>query len=279
MNLFLEIRGRRPDGYHEIESVFQELDLADEVEVGFCGEGGARLECDAPGVPTGEGNLALRAAQRWQQRAGVNPGARITLRKRIPAGGGLGGASSDAAAVLRLLNRQADPGLDPDALADLAAELGSDVPFFLHGGTCLCRGRGERIEPVTGARGVPVVLILPEWGISTPAAYAALTQEDFGERDAVAITTALTGGTGQEVAEACFNRFEMAVERIEPRQGALRRRLEAAGFADVRMSGSGSTLYQVVRDGEAAEDLLDRALQCEGVREAVLAHGVGAKAS
>jgi 4-diphosphocytidyl-2-C-methyl-D-erythritol kinase len=169
LNLSLRVLGRRDDGFHEIETLMVPLPgLADRIEIG---EADAfAFECDHPGVPADDSNLAVRALRLFERRSGTTLPLRLRLEKHVPAGAGLGGGSSDAAAVLRLLAERAG-GVPPDTLAELAAELGSDVPFFLADGPAWCRGRGERIEPAPDLAALPVLLLKPWFAVSTPEAY------------------------------------------------------------------------------------------------------------
>jgi 4-diphosphocytidyl-2-C-methyl-D-erythritol kinase len=269
VNLFLEILGRRGDGYHEIRSVFQELELADKLVCSSRSDGELHLHCDAPGVPLDETNLILRAGRRLQAEAGVARGAEIVLEKRIPPGGGLGGGSSNAAAALRALSALWEVSLPSERLAALAAKVGSDVPFFLTGGTGLVTGRGEGVASVPCALREEMLLILPEWGVSTAAAYGALGPEDYGDRPVEPLLDALRSGAAEAAWEAMFNRFEPAVERLEPRQAALRRALEDLGLPAVRMSGSGSTLFARCGPGPMAPQRLAAVAALPGVRAAV----------
>ncbi|MHC4885208.1 MAG: 4-(cytidine 5'-diphospho)-2-C-methyl-D-erythritol kinase [Planctomycetota bacterium] len=270
INLFLEVMGKRNDGFHEIESVFQEIDLADELSVTLRTDGEVRLACDHPDLPCGEENLVVRAGRLLQREAGCGLGADIHLTKRIPMGGGLGGGSSDAAATLSTLDRLWGCGLSFDVLLALAAELGSDVPFFLYGGTCVCRGRGEMITRVAPLPPVEMLLILPEWGVSTPEAYRALAGEPLGSNPVEGFLKTLEVGAPTEWLGCLFNRFEEAVFRLEPREGELFRRLQLLDFSALRMSGSGSTIFGV--PGVAgAEALADSVRGIDGVREVLTA--------
>lgn len=192
VNLGLRVVGRRPDGYHEIESLFVPLDLADTVTLEE-GGGAARgepqliLHGEARGVPADGSNLALRAARAFLESAGLRVGLRIELEKRIPAAAGLGGGSSDAGAVLRGLSALHPGRLDAKALAELALRLGADVPFFLDPRPALVRGIGERIESVAGLPALCLVLLHPGLGLATARVYggfdalrSALTPPDPG---------------------------------------------------------------------------------------------------
>ena len=173
INLALRVLGRRRDGYHELWTVFQTLALHDTLACVGC-EGPFRIECDAAGVPLDESNLVWRAADAlWRAagRRGAPSGAVVHLRKRIPAQGGLGGGSSDAAAALVALDTLWGCSLPTNALPSLAASIGADVPFFLAGGTAVGTGRGDVICPVPAAPHHGVVLLMPSFGVSTREAF------------------------------------------------------------------------------------------------------------
>lgn len=242
INLGLEILGRRADGYHELCTIYQEIDLADDLVL----EPAANLSlvCEGEPVPTGEDNLVLRAARLLAAEAGVEPRARLRLRKRIPAQAGLGGGSSDAAAALRGLDRLWGTRMAEPRLRSLAAALGSDVPFFLVGGCALGHGRGERLHRLPVPPPLWVVVICPERGLST--------KEVFAEAG-VALTPARNCNimqrfahyyrTGQGLSELVRNDLEEAAVRLLPEVGAWRDRLARLGAAAAALSGSGSAVY------------------------------------
>ena len=175
INLSLRVLGRRADGFHEIETLMVPLDLADELEVettDSAGVDGIELVCSDPTLPTGAGNLVYRAAALFKTRTDCKvPPVRITLTKHVPHGAGLGGGSSDAAAVLLALNETVGAGFTTAELAAMAAELGSDVPFFVYRCAAVCRGRGEIIEPTEFNEVLPLVLFKPAFPVPTPWAY------------------------------------------------------------------------------------------------------------
>lgn len=178
INLSLRVLGRRDDGFHEIETLMVPLTLADEVEVGWQpapagpASAGIELTCSDPTLPTGPANLAYRAADLFRREAAPDlPPVRISLHKKIPHGAGLGGGSSDAAAVLLALDQLAATNLPLARLTTLAGQLGSDVPFFLHGGAAICRGRGESVQPVDFAGRLALLLLKPPFPVPTPWAY------------------------------------------------------------------------------------------------------------
>ncbi len=253
MNLFFEVTGRRSDGFHSIVSIVREIDLADRLEAESESGSDIRLRCTgtaqgAETVPEDGKNLVVRAARRLREEAGLTEGIRFRLEKRIPTGGGLGGGSADAAAALRLACRIWGLAPEMETLARIGAELGSDVPFFLHGGTCLVEGRGERVTPLADTKELPLALAMPPWSIPTARAYAALAGTATGDRSPEPILAALRAGDLEAVAAESFNRFEEVIGEVEPRQKALHRALAAAGHRPVRLSGSGSTVWTLTEE-------------------------------
>lgn len=238
INLFLEIINRRDDGFHNLQSVFQTVELADTLKCSPSEE--ISLTCDKPHIPTDSNNLIIQAALALKNKCDVKDGIHFDLQKMIPDGGGLGGGSSDAAAALILCNKLWNLGLNKAELAEIGAELGSDVPFFLYGEVCLCEGRGEIITPLPEIRPRKVSIITPEWKISTPVAYKNLIAENFNQRKVADFLEALKND--EQVYEKSFNRFEEAVFKIEPRQQVLHEELINQGKKP-RMSGSGSCVW------------------------------------
>ncbi len=242
INLFLEILGKRDDGYHDLISVFQTIPLYDTLSVLPAKE--LQLECTTPGVPTDSSNLILRAASALQHHCAVNYGASFHLSKQIPHAAGLGGGSSNAATALILLNQLWGLKLSQAELSTIGAEIGSDVPFFIYGGVCLCQGRGEIITQLTEVEPLKVQLLSPDWGISTPAAFSRLNPKDFNQVRIAPFLSLLCQQNRDLHAlyQASFNRFEDIAFSLEPRQKALQKRLrEQQQMA--RMSGSGSAVW------------------------------------
>lgn len=227
INWSLRITGKRADGFHDLETVFQAISLHDELT--FHASESLSLACDDPTIPVDETNLVIRAAR------AVNATARIELRKRIPAGGGLGGGSSNAATTLRALGH--------GNLHEIALSLGSDVPFFLVGGTAYATGRGEILTPVEPRAGIPLLLVLPDERVSTREAFAGITRysEPLGI-DAYRDFSAFT------------NDFEEPVFEMLPRLRQLKERLYASGARFAQMSGSGSTLFGVYENAAARDE-------------------------
>jgi len=264
-NLFLEVPRRRDDGFHELDTVFIELAVADRLEFEARDEPGIELliEGDAE-LSAGPDNLVVRAGEALRElagAAGAGLGARIRLRKEIPQGGGLGGGSSDAAAALRGLNSLWGLGTPPEDLAQIAAELGSDVAFFLAGGVQRGRGRGEVLTPLPlPPAPLELVLILPGFPSPTPAVYRALAPHLPSEpRDPDSLLAALASGDATALGATLFNRLEAPAFELYPDLAALRDQLAGAPEAEgVLLSGSGSTLIALCAERSAAETLAER---------------------
>lgn len=276
-NLFLEVVARRADGFHELDTVFTTLDLEDALELEPLPDGRLELLVEGdPTVPTDATNLVWRAAEALRAAAGrPELGARLRVEKRVPAGGGLGGGSSDAAAALRGLDRLWGTALGDERLHALAAGLGSDVPFFLRGGLQRGTGRGERLAALPApARPLDLVLVLPDFGCPTGQVYGALRPFLPGAggppvRGAGPLVEALARGDAAGVAEHAWNRLELAAESCFPALRALRERLaRAPGVLTARLSGSGSTLWALVEARDDAERLA-RELRGPGLRTVV----------
>src|SRR2546423_7172634 len=234
INWALRVTGKRADGYHAIETVFQTISLHDTLI--FRQSDRLTLACDDPSIPTDETNLVLRAA-----RTAGAANVAIELRKRIPAGGGLGGGSSDAAATLVALGGDARGALS----------IGSDVPFFLTGGTAYATGRGEIITPLPRAAGIPLLLLIPEERVSTATAYSMLRR--FSPPLGLERYRAMIEDDLLSHAAELVNDFEEPVFDALPRLRHLKSRMTEAGATWAAMSGSGSTILRAVR-GAAARD-------------------------
>lgn len=260
VNLGLRITARRADGYHELESLFAPLDLADDVELEAEAAPGRRVRLElrgaAQGIPSDGRNLAVRAAQGFLEAAALEAEVRIRLTKQTPAAAGLGGGSSDAAAVLRALAARFPDALAADALAKLALGLGADVPFFLDPRPTLVRGIGERLEPVAGLPALALVLVNPGVALSTAEVYAAYDalqpKPSGGGLPDPRPILADPGGAGEALAALLANDLEGAAVRLCPAIGRLREHLRALGALGVALSGSGATVFGVFEDAGRA---------------------------
>ncbi|MFQ5513281.1 MAG: 4-(cytidine 5'-diphospho)-2-C-methyl-D-erythritol kinase [Myxococcota bacterium] len=264
LNLGLRILGRRPDGYHEIETVLVPLRLFDRIEIEREPGAGLALHLSGPGsaeLPRDRSNLAVRAAERLCTELGLAPELRLRLMKGIPVAAGLGGGSSDAAAVLLGIEQLSGKRLDAPARAALALELGADVPFFLDPRPSLARGVGDRLEPLAGVPEMWWVLVAFRFGVATAEAYRAASTELTLPRQGSSIA-ALLGASGLTVSPP--NDLEAVVARRHPQIGEARRRLEEAGAIATGMSGSGPTVFGRFPDRGAAEAAAGRVRLPEG---------------
>lgn len=258
INLFLEIIGRRPDGYHDIASIMQLVDLCDEVRLRRR-RTGIRVEVQGAELPAGRGNLAYRAAALLLEAAGVEGGVEIHLEKRIPVAGGLGGGSSNAAAVLIGLSRLYELPWSREALQKLGENLGSDVPFFLGDGLALATGRGEILTPLSPWPPQWLVLANPGLPISTAWAYREASSKLTEWQPRVSIPSFPLDGRPQWPPVWAFNRLESVVLPHRPEILALKDLLREAGGAPVLMSGSGASVFAVVSDAVSARQLAAQA--------------------
>jgi 4-diphosphocytidyl-2-C-methyl-D-erythritol kinase len=262
VNLFLEVHGRRPDGYHELATLMVTVSLYDSLELRETAVPEVRLVCDHPGLSTGPDNLVCRAAELVRRRAGVTVGVEARLTKRIPLAGGLAGGSSDAAATLLGLNRLWRLGWSRAELAALGAELGSDVSFFFHAPAAWCTGRGERVEPLPLGRPLDLVLACPPVGLSTAEVFRALTVPAV-PRDGADVQRAAREGAVDDLGRLLFNRLQPAAEGLCPKVAALQARLSSLGprgCVGALMSGSGSTVFALCQ-GPAEAQSVARALR------------------
>ncbi|HUR55414.1 MAG TPA: 4-(cytidine 5'-diphospho)-2-C-methyl-D-erythritol kinase [Gemmataceae bacterium] len=248
LNLFLEVLGKRPDGYHALETLMVAVDLFDTLELRPRPDGAIVLECDSPGLPTGPENLVYKAAERLRAKANrPDLGATIRLTKRIPAQAGMAGGSSDAAAAIEGLNAVWNLGLGKPELAAVAAEVGSDVAFFLHPPAAWCTGRGEIVQPEHGRRALDFVVVNPPVGVSTAAAFQAL-QVPETPRSGTATREAFRAGDAAALGRVLFNRLQAPAFGLAPLVESVYRRLAGLNPAGCLMSGSGSAVFALCRD-------------------------------
>jgi len=259
VNWDLHVLGKRPDGFHEVDTVMVSIGLADRLT--FKQDEQLSLTCSDPDLPCGESNLVIKAALALAKAAGMEPRARIHLDKRIPSGGGLGGGSSDAAATLQALNQLWQLDWSKEQLSNIAAGLGSDVPFFLWHGWCRCKGRGELVEPLFQADRPPPVrlwLIIPPYAASTPSVYKKLGASALDATAKHRILTEIEQNVKVEIGrlvnrKVCkysgINDLQPAAHRVEPRLEELARHLEEHFPGRWRMSGSGSVHFVIPEAG------------------------------
>ncbi len=257
INLFLEILRQREDGYHEIKTVFQRIGFYDEITLEEA-ESGIDVFCDHPAVPPGDNNLAVRAAKLLQAESGRRQGVRITVGKRIPVGGGLGGGSSNAASVLLGLNRLWKLDWERARLLELGARLGADVPFFVSGcSTATGEGRGERLTGFSFPdAGWWVVLVNPGFELLTRDVYREANSR-LTERpaDVTLVLQALKEKNLAQLEKQLFNRLEEPAEKRCGEIQTVRRALKKAGARCVLMSGSGPTVFGIAGDRKEAIEI------------------------
>lgn len=260
VNLHLSVLGKRPDGTHELLTLFERVDLSDELEVRRSGSAGAlEFHCAAPGVPSDGTNLAVRAAEAFRRASGWNEGLRITLKKRIPAGGGLGGGSSDAAAVLRAMQRLSGEVLSPERLMECARALGADVAFFAADlPWALGRERGDRIEPLPLKTQLWHLLVTPDFPIPTKEVYQAFALTP-PRADATLLIRALEQRQISQIGDLLFNALEPTVETLYPEMRRVKAELEEiTGLSHPMVSGSGSSVFALCDSREQAESAAEK---------------------
>jgi 4-diphosphocytidyl-2-C-methyl-D-erythritol kinase len=251
VNLFLEVSGRRPDGYHELATLMVAVSLYDTLRLTEEPPGATALHCDHPSLSTGSDNLICRAVELVRRRSGRSDGVGIRLWKRIPMAAGLAGGSSDAAATLAGLNLLWRLGWDRAYMARLGAELGSDVSFFFAAPAAWCTGRGEQVEPMRLGRALDLVLVAPSVGLSTAEVFRGVTVPTE-PRSGAAVRQAAAAGDVIELGRQLHNRLQPAAERLCPDVAGLCARLSSLGSAGQLMTGSGSTVFALCRQpGEA----------------------------
>lgn len=267
VNLYLDILGVLPNGYHELRTLFHPLrEPADTLEVrpGLAGEG-CRVDSGLPGLD-GPDNLIVKAWQRFAEATGFAPDLRVRLTKRIPMGAGLGGGSSDAAAMLAFLNaRAAGQALSPEDLAGLAAGIGADTPFFLLGVPAWAGGIGETLTPAQGGlEGLSLVLACPEAYVSTPWAYAAWDRRHLDGTNVLTAESGVAMGSLFLERLTLYNAFERVVFERWPGLRVIKEKLFALGACGAAMSGSGASVFGLFRDRARAE-MAARSLEAAAV--------------
>lgn len=245
LNLSLLIAGKRPDGFHEIETVMAKIDFFDEIKIASNDSPGIHLTCTgSQWAPEGSNNLVYQAADHIFKLCGMPPRVQINLNKQIPAGTGLGSASSDAAATLLGLNRFFCLGLNIETLADIAAQIGSDVTFFLHGPQSFCKGKGEIISTLSSFFDFKAFIIIPYLTVSTKRVYKTYRHNpDIYHRLHRQIKDHLDKNRFDFVAESCTNMLSSACFSLNRGLAELKERIESLGIGPLCLSGSGTALY------------------------------------
>lgn len=264
LNLTLDVLGKREDGYHNLQSVMQTVSIRDDVEIDVGTGKPWVLTCDKEGIPCDERNLAWKAAEVFSKVAKKDLGGiEIRITKRIPSQAGMGGGSADAAAVLRALNRHYDYPFSIMALAELGAEIGSDVPFCVLGGTAMVEGRGERLRKLPDMpEDCIFVVCKPDFSASTPELYAKLDEKVIPKHpDNTAMERALLEGDLGQIAENIYNVFDPVVTAEHLEMNYVKSIMNSYGSLGQQMTGSGSAVFAILPSFEYA------AVVCNMLRE------------
>lgn len=254
LNLTLDVRGKRPDGYHDLKSVMQTISIRDDVEIDVGTGQPWALHCDKEGIPTDERNLAWKAAKVFCDAAHEDPdGLEIRITKRIPTQAGLGGGSADAAAVLRALNRHYGEPFSIGALAELGSLVGSDVPFCTMCGTVMAEGRGERLRKLPNIPECIFVVCKPDFSIATPELYRRMDEITIAKRpNQQAMESALLAGDLGKVAENLWNVFDPVVTEEHLELNYIKSIFNSYGSLGQQMTGSGSAVFGILPNFEYA---------------------------
>lgn len=254
LNLTLDVLGKREDGYHDLQSVMQTISIRDDVEIDIGTGKPWKLLCSQEGIPTDETNLAWKAAKVYCDAMKKDPnGLEIRILKRIPSGAGMGGGSADAAAVLRALNRYYGEPLSVFALAELGAQVGSDVPFCVVCGTAMVEGRGERLRKLPDMPDCIFVVVKPAFSVSTPELYKKIDSVAIANRpNNKAMETALLAGDLEKVAQNVCNVFDPVVTEDHLELNYIKSLLHQYGAVGYQMTGSGSAVFAIVSEFEVA---------------------------
>lgn len=255
LNLFLDITGRLPNGYHELCTVMQQIDLHDDVEIAVKDGSGISVVCDNPLIPCDERNIAYKAARTFLEQLGAEYSVEIAITKRIPLEGGMGGSSTDGAAVLMGLNRLFDSPFTTEQLFEIGNKLGADVPFCIHGGTALCKGTGNIFTEVNSLPDCVFVIIQPDFTNNTGIAYMSYDKAPLPVNKGIDnMLSGLESGNLKAAAKSCYNVFEKlyADRRIDE----IRTEMLALGALGACMTGSGSVVFGIFDNEKKAENAL-----------------------
>lgn len=253
INLSLDVIGKRSDGYHDVEMIMTTIDLADRVRIYTIEQDRIEVSLESRYVPSDERNLAFKAAIAFKRRYGLPSGVHIHIEKNIPVSAGLGGGSTDAAAVLRGLNRLWSLGIPMRELADLGASIGTDVPFCVYGNTAIATGRGEKIEPLASPPSCWVVLAKPNIGVSTRAIFQQINLREVVHPNTREIIHALSSKEFARMCNSVGNVLEDVTLKLYPEVQRIKDIMKQMGAPGVLMSGSGPTVYSLVENYSKAK--------------------------
>lgn len=267
VNISLDVTAKRPDGYHDMLMVMQTVTLCDDITLTLTPGVPSRAECNLRFVPTDSRNLAVSAANAFFAAAGLDGmGAHIKMHKRIPVGAGMAGGSSDAAAVLRALNRLCKTGFSSERLEELASGIGSDVAFCVSGGTQIASGRGEVLKPLPALPDCTFVICKPDFSVSTPELFKKLDSVKLRcHPDTGGIVSLLNEGRLPQIARRMYNVFEDVPDRRMNEVAAIKSTMLGCGALGAVMTGTGSAVFGIFDDAAAAEStakVLGRDYRC-----------------
>lgn len=254
LNLTLDVLDKRPDGYHDIKTIMQTVSIRDDIEIDIGTGKDWKLICNVEGIPLDSRNLAWKAAEIYCRTMDKEPdGLEFRITKRIPVGAGMAGGSADAAAVLRALNDYYGNPLSILALAELGANVGSDVPFCVIGGTAVAEGRGERLRKLPNMPDCFIVVCKPDFSISTPELYRKMDESVIGKRpDHQAVESAILAGNICGVAESLYNVFDPIVTKDHLELNYIKSIFNSYGSLGQQMTGSGSAVFAILDSFEYA---------------------------
>ncbi|MBL7106314.1 MAG: 4-(cytidine 5'-diphospho)-2-C-methyl-D-erythritol kinase [Phycisphaerae bacterium] len=272
INIYLLIAGKRPDGFHEIDTLMSKVNWYDELTIEKRSEPGIEVRCTGTyWAPEGKENLIYKACELIYQKINKKPQIKITLNKKIPAGTGLGSASSDAAATLLGVNKFSKLNLNSQNLVKIAANLGSDVAFFLDGPSALCTGRGEKIKKIQKMFDFSAILIIPKVRVSTKVVYEAYIHDKKVYKNCKEEVERLMGTEDyHSISRKCYNMLETACFDVYENLSNLKFKLQSAGINPVCLSGSGSVMYSLLKKKdvlklEEYQRMIKKCVDCESV--------------
>lgn len=259
INLFLDITDTLPNGYHTLNNVMQQIDLHDEVTVSFSPDNSIKISvlCSDPDIPCDNRNIAYKAAERFMSETGITGKAEIKIVKNIPVMAGLGGSSTDGAAVLSALNRINKNVLPENELENMGAALGADLPFCIRGGAALCNGIGEKMQDICGLPHCSILIVKPDFPCSTASAYALYDKAPLQSAvEPGPLLAALQSGNLIDAGKNLYNIFEQLYN--DPKIREIKETLLKLGAAGAALSGSGSALYGIFKEKEKALDAVSK---------------------
>lgn len=260
INLFLDVVGKRVDGYHNLKMIMQTVDLWDEVDVEKTDKG-IELICDDVNLPTDKRNIAYKAAELFINTYNINSGVKITIKKNIPIQAGLAGGSTDGAAVIKILNVIFNKNLSQEEMISLGKKIGADVPFSIVGGTAKCDGIGEIIKPLKPLRDCILVLIKPSFGVSTKEVFNKIDNKNYIHPQIDKIIEGIDEGNLNKIGSNLNNVLEQVTIEENPIIGDIKEMIKASGSLGTLMSGSGPTVYGVFDDLYKAENCYNKAIK------------------